>query len=510
MNLGEQEILVIDTHNIFNLGERGQAGGVAPPGNGGMGVGTGAVELLGEGNQHRQRVAHVGGDFAFGQNLIAQAPDHNAGMIPVPLDKPGQVLLPDLVKIRIERAGVLPRPLVTILIHDHHAQFVAKIIKLRGLRIVRGADFGAARSQQLLDDPLPHGIRHRGPARNQVVMNAHALQLHRNAIDGKTARGRILQLADAERGDIVIGRRRAVQNPGVGVVAHRSRRRPEFAVGKRDRLKTTVGAVRLHREGCRDRLQRLAGFVVNRRFHSARLGGREIVRQVGLHFDLRFGDANHGGGDGSSPVRDVNLLVGGDQPDMAVNAGARIEVRPAAGQVVHKYGKHIVACGIQVRRQIAIEADIPETLVADLGAVQVNLRVLINPVKLHDDFLPGESRRKSEMFPVPADGAGVAVPRAHQSDADVVGDAHRGPCGVIESRGRLGGNFCGLRRGSLARAVGAARRVAARRGSCLDGLLLPVLVNPQLDAAFEIFCIKTLDLSRADIARGKKRGNNEH
>jgi len=49
MNLGEQEILVIDTHNILNLGERGQTGGVAPPGNGRMGVGTGAVELLAKG-----------------------------------------------------------------------------------------------------------------------------------------------------------------------------------------------------------------------------------------------------------------------------------------------------------------------------------------------------------------------------------------------------------------------------------------------------------------------------
>ena len=145
-------------------------------------------------------------------------------MVPVALDERGEVLLPDLVKIRIERTGVGLRPLVAPFIHDHHAQLVAIVIKFRALRIMRRADGSASGSQQLLDGPLPHGIRHGGPGRNQRVMDAHALQLHRNAVDGETLSRRKLQLPDAERADVVIGRRRVVQNPGIGIVAHRRRR----------------------------------------------------------------------------------------------------------------------------------------------------------------------------------------------------------------------------------------------------------------------------------------------
>ena len=133
---------------------------------------------------------------------------------------------------------------------------------------------------------------------------------------------------------------------------------------------------------------------------------------------------------------------------------------------------------LEVRRQIAIKADIPESLAADLGAVQVNLRVLINAVKLDDDLLPREPRRQREMFPIPAHGAGIAVCRAHQRDAHVVRNTRRGPGRIIESRRLRPGN--------------------------VSGLDFPVFIDPQLDAAFEIFLVQPFGQSRADIVRREK------
>ena len=79
-------------------------------------------------------------------------------------------------------------------------------------------------------------------------MDADALQLGRDAVDRKTLRRRILQLPDTEGADVVIGRRRAVQQARIGVVAHRGRRRPELAGGEREFLGAGLRALGLDRQ----------------------------------------------------------------------------------------------------------------------------------------------------------------------------------------------------------------------------------------------------------------------
>ena len=144
MNGAEEEVLVVHAHDVFHLGQPGQTGRVAPARYAGMRVGTGVVELFGERNQVFEGLGNVGGHGAGGNDLVAQAPDHDAGMVPVAFDERGEVLLPDLVEIGVERTGVGPRPLVAPFIHDHHAQLVAIIIEFRALLIVRRADGRAA------------------------------------------------------------------------------------------------------------------------------------------------------------------------------------------------------------------------------------------------------------------------------------------------------------------------------------------------------------------------------
>ena len=125
-------------------------------------------------------------------------------------------------------------------------------------------------------------------------------------------------------------------------------------------------------DGCCGRLEGVAGFVVNRRFHRALLPGRQLIHHVGPDPDLRLRHRHLGCGHGGSPVFDMDHIRR-DEPHVAVNAGPGIEMRTAARLVVNKHRQHVVARGIQVRRQIAIEADISESLAADLGAVQEDL-----------------------------------------------------------------------------------------------------------------------------------------
>ena len=88
------------------------------------------------------------------------------------------------------------------------------------------------------------------------------------------------------------------------------------------------------------------------------------------------------------------------------------------------------------------------------------------------------------MFPVPTHGAGITIGRADQGDAHVVRNTRRGPAGIIESRG--------LRAGDI---------------SPPD---LPVFIDPQLEAAFEIPSLQPLGGSRLDIAGHKKQQHCEY
>ena len=78
------------------------------------------------------------------------------------------------------------------------------------------------------------------------------------------------------------------------------------------------------------------------------------------------------------------------------------------------------------------------------------------------------------MFSVPANGAGIIIGRAHQSDAHVVRNIHRCPVGIIEIRGFCTGD--------------------------VSSLNFPAFIDPQLDAAFKIFPLQAFGGSCMDIA----------
>ena len=74
-------------------------------------------------------------------NLIARAPQHDAGMIPVAPDHVAGVDLGPGVEIQMIVEGVLPdRPAVESLIHDEESHPVAEVEELRSRRVMGGAD----------------------------------------------------------------------------------------------------------------------------------------------------------------------------------------------------------------------------------------------------------------------------------------------------------------------------------------------------------------------------------
>ena len=83
-------------------------------------------------------------------NLIAGAPQHNAGMVAIAADEVSQVALVPLIEV--EMVAILDlsfghAPLVEGLIHDEKAQAVAQVEKLGGEGIMAGADGVRAHSR---------------------------------------------------------------------------------------------------------------------------------------------------------------------------------------------------------------------------------------------------------------------------------------------------------------------------------------------------------------------------
>lgn len=77
------------------------------------------------------------------------------------------------------------------------------------------------------------------------------------------------------------------------------------------------------------------------------------------------------------------------QPHVTVNARAGI---PAAVRLLgivhaHRDGIGLVAV-VQIRRQVILEAEIAKGIVSEMMAVDPDIAIPIDSVKLYDDFLP--------------------------------------------------------------------------------------------------------------------------
>jgi hypothetical protein len=118
---------------------------------------------------------------------------------------------------------------------------------------------------------------------------------------------------------------------------------------------------------------------------------------------------------------------------------------------------------------VAVEADIPILLIADLCAVQIDLGVVIDPVELDDYFLPRKTLGQGEVLTVPPERPGIGGRRVRgfvEGNAHIVGNIRRCPRSVVKG--------CGLRPGDV------------------SGLHLPALIDPKFDSALEKSAFKTL------------------
>ena len=120
---------------------------------------------------------------------------------------------------------------------------------------------------------------------------------------------------------------------------------------------------------------------------------------------------------------------------MPVYAAPRIPAGITDRLIIDHHRENIVARGIEIRRQIAQKVGIAVLLVADLRAVQIDFRVVINAVEQNDDFFSGKTRGKGEMLPVPAAHRGI-IPgrpgRLDKGDGEIVRDVRGCPGGVVK------------------------------------------------------------------------------
>ena len=136
----------------------------------------------------RRRCRVIGAD----SRLVAERPDDHRGVVPVArdqMDRPVHVGEgPRRIHAQIVEEGVV---LDVRLVENVEAVFVAELIKLRGVRIVAGADGVDVEALHKFDVP-PHGFEREGPAGVRIVFVAvDAADQHRFAVDPQFAMGHL-------------------------------------------------------------------------------------------------------------------------------------------------------------------------------------------------------------------------------------------------------------------------------------------------------------------------------
>jgi len=93
-------------------------------------------DVLGEGSGERSAARHV----AVG-DLVADAPEDDRGRVPVAEHHRGDVALPPILKEEVVVVGILAGvPAIEGLLHQQHAQTIARVDKRARDRVVRRPD----------------------------------------------------------------------------------------------------------------------------------------------------------------------------------------------------------------------------------------------------------------------------------------------------------------------------------------------------------------------------------
>jgi len=114
----------------------------------------------------------------------------------------------------------------------------------------------------------------------------------------------------------------------------------------------------------------------------------------------------------SSPMLNMQR-IGDRHPHMPVNARTGIPAAVRLLGIVHAHGKDIrLAAEVQKRRQVILETEIAERIMAKVLAVDPDIAVAIDTVKLHGDFFTAQRLWRRKSFAIPAMPVGKKPPRA--------------------------------------------------------------------------------------------------
>ena len=165
--------------------------------------------------------------------------------------------------------------------------------------------------------------------------------------------------------------------------------------------------------------------------------GVGVVGDGGVNFYDCVRAGRCGRGDEGAPGHDVDG-VGGDEADLTVDAGAGVPAGGGLLGVVDPDGDDVFS-GVEVRREVVVEADVAVGSMAEEFAVAVDVGVGHDAVEGDVGAFGGVDLCNGEVMAIPADagreetsgGAAGGVFFDGAGDAPVVGEVDGLPCGVV-------------------------------------------------------------------------------
>ncbi len=274
-------------------------------------------------------------------------------------------------------------------------------------------------------------------------MDVGAAEVTVLAVEKKAAVGGELEPAEAEGRHEVVGGAFAVEHGGLDRVERGLLGRPE--AGLRDGLAGLVegfGGARREVAAGAHRGDDAALGVEDLGAHGAGLGVGGAVDDLGLHVDDARGGGDARGGDEGAIPGDVQG-IGGDEPDVAVDAAAEVVLAGARGEagipaVVEAHGDEVLA-GDGGVGDVDFEAGVAALVSADGAAVDPDLGVLESAVEVEEEALAAPRGGHVEAFPIPAVADVEGVGRGEIRHAEAVRQADGGPGRVVEGRGLRAG-----------------------------------------------------------------------
>ena len=200
-------------------------------------------------------------------NLVAHAPQDDAGMVAVVEHQVADVLLPPLVPIAaVAVAHLRLLPAVKALGHDHHAQAVADFHLHRRGHVVAGADGIGAHGLHHLNLADEGRLVDGGTQRAQVMVQAHALDLAAHAVELESTLLAERDSADSELGALAVHLNALVAQCGGDVIEIWTLGRPQRGS--------------IHVKACREMSQAIGAGFAGEYLHSASIGEQDFQFKV--------------------------------------------------------------------------------------------------------------------------------------------------------------------------------------------------------------------------------------